>query len=968
MSIANRLSNLAAALWRHCGEGFSLPNPWHNGVFALFLAGVLAYGVFFTTYLLSRYDLINLIRDVNYDDAFYYFQLARNLAAGQFSTFDGGITQTNGYHPLWMLLITPFYWFTDPETALFGIKGFEILLIAGAVALIAAAARLTRLPWLLLFALLPLFYGQVVLFQGMETAPALFMLGLFFLSLALYARDPSRWRWLLAAVAFALPWVRLEYIAISLAATAALGGLVAWREERPPAESLLRELRSRLTLTAAAPILGAVAGILVYFAYNWLFFDGFVPVSGAMKSAWSQNLWEQQGGYNLLQNFREVLQLPVFGYELLVALEVCAYALVVGGLARRSDRRQDWLLLAFLIGVFGLAAGHLAKFVQTGLTVHPVLHGQFPWYFVPAYLMTALIIPVRCFVILYLLRRFIGIKWPQAANLLSLGVVVIGAGFLLTKTDFSRPFDNVDWNSAATNTAAWHLNSYAGVQVMNRILPEGSVVGSWDSGTIGYFSRFPVVNLDGVVNSWDYARTSGGGGVPHGTAQHPLYQQFGLTHLANHTAFDYENALFNGPSRLYGNLVKQHFTLATVAPPGDRPSDPFGQLMARLEPHLDYRSEQVSLLITGRLAMGLAADCEQPELQNNVFFFSWPAEDGKSDSAPWYPQRELEQNELGFCVVSHLLPAAAAAPNVAVELLPLREYLARLAAEQQPLIRSAYNVYLTKRSIIYVREQCSGESLDAPFLLHLYPAEPDIHLEGTLAELGYDNRDFTARQYGIAADGVCLVSIPRPAYEFTRIRTGQFLPADGGFQGLWEADTPTGLSLDQMLARIDLRNTPMSAADYLSRITAGRSPLIRSNYDVYLVGNHLIYTREQCVTDAAKAQFFLHLYQADPELLATTNPAQLEAEHRKLSFDNLDFAFEQFGVQDNGVCIVNVPLPEYDIIGIRTGQYVLLGGDFRNLWEEEVWGGGVRVGGGGGGGGSDRCFWCALFPSTLTGR
>lgn len=35
---------------------------------------------------------------------------------------------------------------------------------------------------------------------------------------------------------------------------------------------------------------------------------------------------------------------------------------------------------------------------------------------------------------------------------------------------------------------------------MNHVLPEDSVIGSWDAGVLGYFSRFPVVNLDVVVN------------------------------------------------------------------------------------------------------------------------------------------------------------------------------------------------------------------------------------------------------------------------------------------------------------------------------------------------------------------------------------------------------------------------------------------------------------------------------------
>lgn len=40
-----------------------------------------------------------------YDDMFYYLKVAQNLAVGNGSTFDG-IHPTNGYHPLWMLIMT----------------------------------------------------------------------------------------------------------------------------------------------------------------------------------------------------------------------------------------------------------------------------------------------------------------------------------------------------------------------------------------------------------------------------------------------------------------------------------------------------------------------------------------------------------------------------------------------------------------------------------------------------------------------------------------------------------------------------------------------------------------------------------------------------------------------------------------------------------------------------------------------
>ena len=239
-------------------------------------------------------------------------RFARNLTEGKFSTFDGGITRTNGYHPLWLFLITPFYWVFDREAALFAIKAFEIMLIAGGVALVTAAVRLARMPRYLMFAALPVLYHIPFLIAGMEAAVALFMLGLLILAACLFARSPVRWQWPLAAVAFALPWVRLEYAAISLAATAALC-LIEWSwQERAPSASAGERARSARSVKAVVPLLAAGAGILVYFAYNWLVFGGIVPVSAATKNFRSQVRWEQEGGYSLTQNFQDTLQISVF--------------------------------------------------------------------------------------------------------------------------------------------------------------------------------------------------------------------------------------------------------------------------------------------------------------------------------------------------------------------------------------------------------------------------------------------------------------------------------------------------------------------------------------------------------------------------------------------------------------------------------------------------------------------------------
>ncbi len=443
--------------------------PLRHAPFALFVAGILAYGAAFAWYLLDRFDLVNLVRDVSYDDSFYYFQIAWHMAGGEFSTFDGGLTRTNGYHPLWLFLITPFYWVFDKTEALFAIKAFEVMLVAGGVALAAGAARAARLPWILLFAALPALYGNPALFLGLEAAAGLFLLGLFLLAVCLFARDPGRWRWPLAAVAFALPWVRLEYVAVAMTATAALCLLEwSWRDgpEHAPAGERAR---------AGIPFLAAGASLLVYFTYNAVVFGGMVPVSGAVKRRWSQNRWEAEGGYSLTENVHGFLRTRFFDDELLIALEICVYVMVVWWFSRRSRGRGDWLLLAFLVGVFGLAAGHLAKFTQSVLTVY-YRHGTPDWYFVPAYLTGVLAVPARCYVAIWFARRFVWPELPRGFGIPSLGIVVIGAVTLFATADFTAPFQFVDRKREAT-IREWMDSAYMGT--------------SWVTGRSGPIWQWP---------------------------------------------------------------------------------------------------------------------------------------------------------------------------------------------------------------------------------------------------------------------------------------------------------------------------------------------------------------------------------------------------------------------------------------------------------------------------------------------
>ena len=867
----------------------------HDALFALFVVGVLGYGAAFAWYMLDRFDLVNLLRDVNLDDSFYYFQIAYHLAGGEFSTFDGGITRTNGYHPLWLLLITPFYWFFDKTEALFAIKAFEVMLVAGGVALVAGAARAARLPWILLFTALPALYQIPAMLWGLEAAAALFMLGLFLLAVCLFARDPARWRWPLAAVAFALPWVRLEYVAISVAAAAALF-LVEWSGgfPAPPAGSSPRARRggwsgwgrSLLALNAAAPAFGAAAGILAYFAWNAVVFGGPLPVSAATMAFWSQRIWEREG-YSLADTFRIYSRGDAFDDELLIALEFCVYAALVWWLSRRSRGRGDRLLLAFLVGLSGLAAGHLAKFAQSVLTVHPQ-YGSYGWYFVPAYLIGTLAVPARCYVAVWFVRRFLGPQLRRASGVVSAGIVTAGAVLLFAAADFGASFRFVD-STRGSGVREWEVSSYTSTQVMNRVLPEDSVVGSWSSGVIGYFSRFPVVNLDGLVNSWEFLRARREG------TEDEQRQRYGITHLFDinidsstelHgvTLFKlFEAAPMDGPDVFQFQLWANEPLEASWS--GDDQAEWFWE---RMGPHFEHQADGVGLLVDGRLAQAFARDCAP----DGVAAWTWTGQE-EAMILPWTP------TSTGFCTSAVVLPHDAPPP------VGVREY--------RPAIDSTFDVYLVENRLVYVKEQCRQEDVEAAFFLAVEPVDPE-DLPAARRRHGFDNLDFRFAGRGAMVSGDCVVGVPLPEYDVAAIMTGQVEVVEGGYHQFWEGEIRLG-SAD-------------ASGERLAGRIAGRQPAIESGFDVHLVDDSLIYVKERCGPEDAEAAFFLAVEPVDPEDLS---PAR-----RRHGFDNLDFGFAGRGARFDGACLVEAPLPEYDVAAIMTGQVEVVEGGYHHLWEGEI--------------------------------
>ena len=91
-------------------------------------------------------------------------------------------------------------------------------------------------------------------------------------------------------------------------------------------------------------------------------------------------------------------------------------------------------------------------------------------------------------------------------------------------------------------------------------------------------------------------------------------------------------------------------------------------------------------------------------------------------------------------------------------------------------------------------------------------------------------------------------------------------------------------------------------------------------------GKYLRYIRADCATGDTAPRFFLHLI---PQDLADLPPGS-----REPGFDNRVFSFAEVGGRlASGQCAAQIPLPDYPLAALRTGQFVPGEGD---LWSVEL--------------------------------
>ncbi len=120
------------------------------------------------------------------------------------------------------------------------------------------------------------------------------------------------------------------------------------------------------------------------------------------------------------------------------------------------------------------------------------------------------------------------------------------------------------------------------------------------------------------------------------------------------------------------------------------------------------------------------------------------------------------------------------------DLSRLRE-IWRTARAGDPAISAYFDVHLRENTLTYTKEPCARADAEATFFLPLTPADV-ADLPDHRRQYGFDNRDFDFDGRGVIFDGRCMGRIALPEYDITRIRTGQYVHVEGGFNHLWEGE------------------------------------------------------------------------------------------------------------------------------------------------------------------------------------
>lgn len=441
--------------------------------------GVITLGISAQLFLVTRsFDF--LLTNLLPDDAFYYFGVAYNIAHGLGSTFDG-LYATNGYHPLWMMVLVPLFKFAAGSAPLIApIQAALLLQVAmnAATAFLVARilTRFTSSRWITGFGMLVWLLNPFLLYEtlnGLETSLSLLLLALFFvLALRIEEGKAIGGYWLAGIVGGCMTLARLDmglYVFAFLVWVLARHG---WKEGWPKA-----------LLSGAC----AAVPVLPYFAWNALNFGMLLTSASGAATLVNHVLIVQDHDASLFQFLKAIIYNS--HYELVhFFARTGMYALGCAFIGAFSVLNLSGsIMIPRRMREIPVALALFAGFAMLFIADASIRWTARSWYFMSFGIFLAII----AVVVLDILFRNIQYKRVVAGALLSLTLF----SFYVDWSKNLRPSKiELSTQQSLRDAAEW----------MNKNLPKGAVRGSFSGGIQGYFSTSPLIDLDGLVSNNSY--------------------------------------------------------------------------------------------------------------------------------------------------------------------------------------------------------------------------------------------------------------------------------------------------------------------------------------------------------------------------------------------------------------------------------------------------------------------------------
>jgi 4-amino-4-deoxy-L-arabinose transferase-like glycosyltransferase len=406
------------------------------------------------------------------DDSFYYFLIAHNFTQNGMVSFDS-INLTNGFHPLWLIIISPIYRLISP---LSDIQVHITLTLACVLELFTficiykIVGKFSKRKEIGLLAIVYYAFNPAIIFQttnGLETALEMLFLSLFLWGFLNWMENKLKFRWatvvgIISGLLFLARSDTIFFIIIFYGFV-----IITWGIFKYWKQIFISGIFALLTISP-------------WIIWNYIVFGSFVQVSGiAVPYAIYQRFLEVNPGSSIITFIEEGIR-QIFNWGFWMRGDPIGMPFIVGiifwffiiiDLIRRKNIPEFNKYKLFL--ALTISSGVCLIVVHAGIRWYPR-----PWYFIP----TSLIFSIA-FSMLFDRYQFNQNKF-KILNIL-IFVYYLTTGYLY-------------WN---VGLYPWQKQMYQGAFWLKENIPDSLKVGSFNAGIYAFYSEKPIINLDGVVNN-----------------------------------------------------------------------------------------------------------------------------------------------------------------------------------------------------------------------------------------------------------------------------------------------------------------------------------------------------------------------------------------------------------------------------------------------------------------------------------